>query len=441
MRGCPNCGTMVNSNETKCRKCGMVINGEVISGVNAPIETQANTNVNNNMKKKKTYWWIPLVLFGIGFIMQISDLIIALLNTNSENPIVLPKIISFLMHAVAILSWFMVGPSIIIIIILYLKNKRNSVPPNNSYMAANNLNNDSNYNITPEERLRRAYIGENYEAIMTKKFSIPAFFLSWPYMLYRKLYIIPIAGMVIVNIFGILAKSSNTANIIYNIAIFLFLLILGFNFNKWYAKIVDYKINKIREKNINQNEETLINLCKKQGGTNIGVAIAIFIIFAVIANIINKSNIRIGQTENERLFVKQELVCKDYAQSIFNNYKSSNIKLAHIGCSIDNNKEIDSVLLDATSITTGQTFIAKYNVNAISKELELEQTTIELQLLEEKEAAGIITNGESLELANQKILASEFKVFSIFYEEEKYAATQNPNYVRRTIKINIDDLK
>ena len=51
-----------------------------------------------------------------------------------------------------------------------------------------------------EERFLKAYIGEDYQKIRFKKFNILAALLNWAYVIYRKLYITGIIGLIITEI-------------------------------------------------------------------------------------------------------------------------------------------------------------------------------------------------------------------------------------------------
>lgn len=131
-----------------------------------------------------------------------------------------------------------------------------------------------------DDKLLISFIRNNYEKIIKKNFSIPSLFFSWFYTLYRKVYILSIIGMIIILILGFLPSM-----IAFIIALS-FSIVLGLNFNKWYIIYSRKQINKIKTNNHNISENELINICKKKGGTNIWLAIIIYVIFFIISNLL-----------------------------------------------------------------------------------------------------------------------------------------------------------
>lgn len=124
-----------------------------------------------------------------------------------------------------------------------------------------------------DEKLLEDYIGNNYNKITSEKFSFSAFFLSSAYLLYRKLYLYGILLMVVSNI--LLKIIGNMSNIL----IFIFIIVLGINFNKWYVEYAKKQVTKIKNQNQSATYEVLKQKCKTAGGTNIGIALLIY--FAV----------------------------------------------------------------------------------------------------------------------------------------------------------------
>lgn len=153
-----------------------------------------------------------------------------------------------------------------------------------------NINNSAN---SLDEKLLVAYIGNNYDKIMQKKFSIPALFLSWLYMLFRKIYLPTIIGMIAIIILGFLPS------LIYTMVVFAFAIVLGINFNKWYIMYAKKRIEKIKIKNPNATESELINICTKNGGTNVGLAILIYVIFAIASGFLNPNVNNLYKSEND----------------------------------------------------------------------------------------------------------------------------------------------
>ena len=93
-----------------------------------------------------------------------------------------------------------------------------------------------------DERFLKAYIGEDYQKIRFKKFNILAALLNWAYVIYRKLYITGIIGLIITEI--VVLKYQKIAPFY---AVFV-ILILGLFFNNYYLFISKIKIKNIQKK-------------------------------------------------------------------------------------------------------------------------------------------------------------------------------------------------
>lgn len=255
--------------------------------VNTNMYQQQYVNQNNNStKKKKIKWWIPILFFVGGFLMFLGNFIATIIVTSQQDLVLesdlLKNPIIMLFRWLTIICWIMVIPSLIIVIINYNK-KTPEEKIQNDFQINNMINNATSLH----EKLLIAYIGNNYDQIIQKKFSIPALFLSWIYTLYRKIYIPSIIGMVATIFLGFLP------NPIYSIMIFAFVIVLGINFNKWYIAYAKKQVNKIISNNQNVSETVLINICKEKGGTNIWAAIAIYTVFVIISSALNP-NISVG---------------------------------------------------------------------------------------------------------------------------------------------------
>ena len=167
--------------------------------------------------------------------------------------------------------------NIFLIIVIIKYNAKTPEEKNQENIEINNMINNA---TSLDEKLQIAYIGYNYQKIMSQNLSIPALFLSWLYTLYRKVYIPSIIGMAIVSLLSFIPYR------LYYVIILIFVIVLGMNFNKWYIAYVKNQIQKIKINNPNADESNLINICRNQGGTNVGIAIAIYIGFAIIQAII-----------------------------------------------------------------------------------------------------------------------------------------------------------
>lgn len=141
-----------------------------------------------------------------------------------------------------------------------------------------------------DERFVDSYIGKNSEKVKKTKTSIWAFFFGPLYLWYRKMY----------KLFGIVLGVNLLINIVFYmldmpvaiiIAEIVINVALSFKFQEFYLKHVNNSIQKIKNDNQDKNEEDIINICSKKGGTTIipvifGGVLALGIIAAVIASIL-----------------------------------------------------------------------------------------------------------------------------------------------------------
>jgi membrane protein len=225
-------------------------------------------------EKKKLKWWIPLILFLLSIVFQTVSMVITIVLSADERGISPNEGIVFLkklLSTLSILSNLLIIPSIILVIIMY-----NITTPEEKKENINNINNKINGTASLDEKLLNIYIGNNYEKIIKEKFSIPALFLQYFYVFYRKVYILGIIYTILITI-----TPSSLVYIWIIVGIF-----LGVFFNKLYISYAKNRINKIKEENKNLSENELLNLCKQKGGTSILSAILIPLAIAYVIRII-----------------------------------------------------------------------------------------------------------------------------------------------------------
>ena len=129
-----------------------------------------------------------------------------------------------------------------------------------------------------DEVLLKAFIGEKYEKITTSSFNIPAFFFTFLYMLYRKMFLYSM-GMFIINLIVLNVVNVFAVNLVFNI-------LMGIFMNKIYLFYANNKIKKIKEQNQDKNPAELMAICARKGGTSVGLVCIGFIIDIVIAFLI-----------------------------------------------------------------------------------------------------------------------------------------------------------
>lgn len=85
---------------------------------------------------------------------------------------------------------------------------------------------------------------------------------------------------------------------IYTLLVLVFAAVLGINFNKWYIIYAKRHIEKIKTNNPNTNENELVNICRQKGGTNIWLAIVIYVVFCIISSVLNPKSQLYNNNEN-----------------------------------------------------------------------------------------------------------------------------------------------
>lgn len=127
-----------------------------------------------------------------------------------------------------------------------------------------------------DDRLIEAFTGEDYKWIIRRPFNIYAFFLSWVYFIYRKMYIIGVAGLAIT---GFVYKLFPSFIIPYAIIV---MILSGFIFNPIYKLYAKFRISKIKDNNYGTDDFTLEQICSEKGGTSLIIALIIFAIFIIV---------------------------------------------------------------------------------------------------------------------------------------------------------------
>mgnify|MGYP004456208051 CR=1 FL=1 len=133
-----------------------------------------------------------------------------------------------------------------------------------------NIDNDS---------LIKLFIGNNYNKIVSLKFSFPTFFFGPLYLLYRKQYLVSLAWTILIILLNVIIPSYAF------ILLILFSLIFAYFFNEYYLIDVSKRIDDIRKSSTFKNTEELERVVRKKGGTTIVpfvVLLSIFFIFAIM---------------------------------------------------------------------------------------------------------------------------------------------------------------
>ncbi|MBQ6135079.1 MAG: hypothetical protein IJI60_02040 [Bacilli bacterium] len=126
------------------------------------------------------------------------------------------------------------------------------------------------------EDLLEAYIGEDYKLIKKSFFNIWAFLFNWMYVLYRKLYVTGIIGLVI----------SWVVIAFFRRYIWIYLavvsVLLALLFSPYYIFISKKKVEKIKSQNEDEDSFTLSGICKNKGGVRVLPALLLYSAFLII---------------------------------------------------------------------------------------------------------------------------------------------------------------
>lgn len=176
---------------------------------------------------------------------------------------------------------------------------------NNNNLSQLNINTNNQDN---NDELLRAFIGNNYEKITTKKFNFAGFFFTSFYMLYRKMFVRAIF------VFLINLVILNYTNNFFVTIVYYF--VIGLSVNKSYLAFANDKIANIKIENTQKSTEEIKKICSIKGGTSVFclifgilakfvigfvvlIAMSIFAIGGFFSNILNIDNWNITLNGND----------------------------------------------------------------------------------------------------------------------------------------------
>lgn len=142
-----------------------------------------------------------------------------------------------------------------------------------------------------DEKLLKAFIGNNYSKISTNNFSFSGFFFNFYYMYYRKMFLFGflfyLLAIVLFKIFG--------NNLIIDL---IYCVLVGIFVNKIYLFYAKKKIVKIKKNNHGKALDELMFICSKKGGTGVGSIFIGLLIQIVIATLITTIYSKINSSES-----------------------------------------------------------------------------------------------------------------------------------------------
>ena len=149
--------------------------------------------------------------------------------------------------------------------------EKNTRKTENTYDELDTASDDYEY-----ENFLKAYIGEDYEKIRFKNFNLLACLLNWAYVIYRKLYITGIFGLILTLI--VILKFPMIA-IIYAIIV---MVGLGFGFNKYYIFISKQVIKNQQKKFEGSDDYSMEKILSRKGGVNVILTLILYLLFLIV---------------------------------------------------------------------------------------------------------------------------------------------------------------
>ena len=153
-----------------------------------------------------------------------------------------------------------------------------------------------------DAELMKAYIGNGYESIATKKFNFAGFIFGGLYLMYRKYFFLGFFYSLIIPA-ALLTFSNKIMYIgIIGFICFILNLIIGIKFNKKYLEKTYRNIKKIENKNSLISDKQITNMCAEAGGTNLFIAVLLIILISLLIYVSVPELIKIVNKENNLNF-------------------------------------------------------------------------------------------------------------------------------------------
>ena len=289
-----------------------------------------------------------------------------------------------------------------------------------------------------DDRLIEAFTGEDYKWIIRRPINIYALLLSWMYFIYRKMYIIGVAGLALT---GIVYRFYHSFIIPYAIIV---MVLSGFLFNPIYRLYAKFRISRIKEKNYGTDDFTLEQICAEKGGTNLILALVIFLIFIIV---MFRTYYRLTyNNENTKFWTENSensANCMNFAKSDYKILEDESVEgvLEEAVCNIritNTTKSYDIYIKLKDNEKNSYKFVYfKDNKDSIS----IEGLNITLEELQTKNGNNTITEEEKAALSRLLEIKTEYtRIHEKSLEEdslikEKKNKTEKLNYIMKKDEI------
>ena len=257
------------------------------------------------------------------------------------------------------------------------------------------------------EDLLEAYIGEDYKMIKKIPFNIYAFLLNWSYVLYRKLYITGILGLIVTAVIAIYFRE-----IIFTYWLIM-MVALGILFNFYYVFVAKRRVEHIKNKYSDLDRFGIVNICEEKGGVNLFFALIAYIIFLAVI-ILNYVNIFYNPDHNPKFWkenTENKATCNSLIKVSYNNLETYKVPgtIEEAVCKISkaNFPEYDVYMKTKDK---NKTYYAYFH--AETDGLVYKRNTSEINSLELKKANGLITDEEQALLNSLKQIENNYSDIS-----------------------------
>ena len=254
------------------------------------------------------------------------------------------------------------------------------------------------------EQYIEPFIGEDYKIIKKSLINVYALLLNWIYVLYRKLYITGIIGLIIT--FILLLINPKICLIYIGIS----MILLGLLFNKYYQIVSTIKVKKILKETNEEDSFKIKKICERKGGVNVIFSLVTFAAFILLYLLIiiiglpktKKVSKYIGETSENQAncisITKQSV--KDYFKS-----KTNEIVTEATCRVVDTNPKQFKIIL---KVSTNNSIYYLYYL-ADGRYLTKQIDTIDMELLKSKKANLTITSYEETKLQEEENAISEYQ--------------------------------
>lgn len=279
-------------------------------------------------------------------------------------------------------------------------------------------------NVLYNEDCLKSFVGEAYDNFLNKKFNIGAFLLTFVYMIYRKTYLYAFLTLLLFLLCGLVFQKFE----IYII----FSIVIGFVYNPIYLSFAKNKVEKIKNKNKDKDDNELNDICSKAGGVSVVSVILSGCLTWIILNIVVLVFIFIGLLPHYKdLF---DLIKKDMAE---NNISGEVIENANIsgticeltGCKVEveGNNEVKEYTLKTNN--NQLVLAASMYVNYVRLDLYYSDDTITGYKL-----YNLLTDEEMLDVKDEKDLRDRLNLL----QEGTYTKDLKLEFFRQTTVFDRD---